>query len=174
MYYKPSCHTHFQIIIIFRTVATKTLFQHWKQKNFPHIITINVTLITQLYAMHFFWQTRIHSTTYQNTAWEPMTLSSTVLPFFPTRQFLQPHFWTHLLHVLIFQWVKSCLSALRQLTAATVTTRLNGVPCAEAWTVDISEGEKFCHKFLNAAHIFRHMTTQQSNRQDVTKVNLPT
>jgi len=54
MCYKPSYHTCFQLIIIFRTVAAKTLFQHWKRKNFPHIITINITLVTQLYAMHFF------------------------------------------------------------------------------------------------------------------------
>jgi hypothetical protein len=171
--YQPSCHTYFYLIIIFRTVATKTLFQHWKWKNFPHIITINVTLVTQLHVMHFFWQTHICSITYQNTAWEPMALPPTVLPLFPTRQFLQPHFWAHLLQVLIFQLLKSCVSALWQLTAVTVTTRLNGDPCAEAWTVDISEHEKFCHKFLNAAHIFRHMTTQLSNIQSVPKVNLP-
>lgn len=139
MCYEPSCHTSFHLIIIFRTVATKTLFQHWKWKNFPHIITINVTLVTLLYAIHFFWQTCIWSITYQNTAWESMALPPpTVLPLFPPQQFLQPHFWAHLLQVLIFQWVKSCLSELWQLTAATVTTRLNGDPCAEAWTVDIS------------------------------------
>jgi hypothetical protein len=124
MCYQPSHHTCFHLIIIFRTVATETLFRHWKWKNFPHIITINVTLVTQLYAMHSmhcFWQTRIRSITYQNTAWGPMALPHTVLPLFLTWQFLQPHFWAHLLQVLIFQWIKSSLSALWQLTAATVT-----------------------------------------------------
>jgi DNA-binding XRE family transcriptional regulator len=59
--YQPSCHTCFYLTIIFRTVATNTLFQHWKWKNFPHIITINVTLVTQLSVMHCFWQTHIQS-----------------------------------------------------------------------------------------------------------------
>jgi len=64
---------------------------------------------------------------------------------FPTWQFLQPHFWAHLLQVLIFKWVKCCLSALWKLTAATVTTRLNGDLCAEAWTwtVHISKVKSF-------------------------------
>jgi hypothetical protein len=141
--YQPSCHTCFYLIIIFRTVATKTLFQHCKLKNFPHIITINVTLVRQSYVMHFFWETHIGSITYQNTAWEPMALPPAVLPLFPTWQFFQPHFWAHLLQVLIFQLLKSCLSALWQLMAVTVTTRLNGDPCAEAWTVEFQSMKSF-------------------------------
>ena len=129
------------------------------QCNIGYTIICHALFLTDPYTEHYLPEHRMGTN----------GTTPTVLPLFPTQQFLQPHFWAHLLQVLIFQLLKSCLSALWQLMAVTVTRRLNGDP----WTVDISEHEKFCHKFLNAAHIFRHMTTQQSNIQDVPKVNLP-